>query len=175
MDPLRGPTARKGTPPPESRRVERTHPIAPCATDGARLARRDLTFAARLTRLQARDEARRRPPGAPGRPTSSAGSAFLCYWMPSHFLSDPGKHVTDGRRKPLAAPGRRDTPVIKSACDGPQRGSAARLQLGDHRPKVRRACSCGLCVAVGPDVVPRLTSAPDRLELLVRAPNHKGL
>jgi hypothetical protein len=76
---LLGPTARKGTPPPESRRVERTHPIAPCATDGPRLARRDLTFAARLTRLQARDEARRRPPGAPGRPTSSAGSAFLCY------------------------------------------------------------------------------------------------
>jgi len=40
--------------------------------------------------------------------------------MPSHFLSDPGEDVTDGRRKPLAAPSRRDTPVIKSACDGPQ-------------------------------------------------------
>jgi hypothetical protein len=57
--------------------------------------------------------------------------------MPSHFLSDPGEHVTDGRRKPLATPGRRDTPVIESACDGPQRGSAARLQLGDHRRKPR--------------------------------------
>ena len=32
--------------------------------------------------------------------------------------SDPGEHVTNGRREPLAAPCRRDTPVI--ACDGPQ-------------------------------------------------------
>ena len=40
--------------------------------------------------------------------------------QPFHFLSDPGEHVTDGRRKPLAAASRRDTPVIESACDGPQ-------------------------------------------------------
>jgi hypothetical protein len=40
--------------------------------------------------------------------------------MPSDFPSDPGEHVTDGRRKPLAAPSRRDTPVVERACDGPQ-------------------------------------------------------
>ena len=66
----------------------------------------------------------------------------------STSLSDPGEHVTDGRCKPLAAASRRDAPVIERACDGPQRGSAARLQLGDHRCKVGRARSCGLCVGV---------------------------
>jgi hypothetical protein len=35
-------------------------------------------------------------------------------------ISDPGEHVTNGRREPLAAAGRRDAPVIESACDGPQ-------------------------------------------------------
>jgi hypothetical protein len=46
-----------------------------------------------------------------------------------HFLSDPGEHVTDGRRKPLAAASRRDTPVIESACDGPQRLSFKTSQI----------------------------------------------
>jgi hypothetical protein len=33
--------------------------------------------------------------------------------------SDPGEHITDGRREPLAAASRRDASVIESACNGP--------------------------------------------------------
>ena len=46
--------------------------------------------------------------------------AFLVLRGTSHSLSDPSEHVTDGRRKPLAAASRRDTPLVQRACDGPQ-------------------------------------------------------
>ena len=72
------------------------------------------TRATSLRVSAARQRAITRPP-----PSFAAGSLTRTHTH-SLSLSDPGEHVTDGGRKPLAAPSRRDTPAIESACDGRQ-------------------------------------------------------
>jgi Malate/L-lactate dehydrogenase len=95
-----------------------------------------------------------------GGPIAHAGPQILDRKLPIVVakldrLSRDVHHISGLMQHPRSSPSWAPTPTHSccaravgmprslSACDGPQRGWAARLQLGDYRPKVRRACSCG--------------------------------